>query len=111
MSSCNFISYFTIFEIVNYFMFHIFSSTIKLHGFEIFTSLSFDICLIVFNVPENVFLFYEMNLSTLFCTISEANIIVFSSNSSCLSWPPDISKCYITILLYSVLDCCGNDVI
>jgi len=77
-------------------MIHIFFSTIKLHGFEVFISLSFDICLVVFNVPENIFLFHEINLSMSFCTISEANIIMFSFDSSCSSWPLDISECHVT---------------
>jgi len=88
VSSYDFVLYSTRFEVVDYLMINIFSSTIKLYSFKVFASLSFDKGLIIFDISENVFLFHEVNLSTLYCTISEANIIAFTFNSSSLYWSP-----------------------
>jgi len=77
-------------------MINIFSSAIKSHSFEVFASLSLDKGLVILDMSKNILLLHEVNLSMSCCTISEANIIAFTSNSSSLSWPPDISKYYVT---------------
>ena len=63
-------------------MINLFFSTIKLYSFKVFANLSFNKGLVIFNVSKNILLFHEVDLSMLCYTISEANIIASTSNSS-----------------------------
>ena len=57
--NCDFISYSTRSEIINYLMISIFSSTIKSYSFEVFASLSLDKGLVIFDMSKNILFFMK----------------------------------------------------